>query len=278
MNTQLKTLALLLILVFGVTVMERADTLVVYLASERATAGIFNPVATFLGIDVGSSNSDYESLQTYDPLDPANNDGDKFFDEIPDDPFGINTPPPVSDSQNTVVQSSSGATTNTALSSRAPTLTCVPNVVSGGEEVIVMWACRDGAHTATSTAFDTDGETIGSTRVTPTEDTTYTIECINDLEDTDNTAASCEIGVASPALAIIATPNSAERGGTVTLSWRAQDVNSCIVTSDQHRSFERNGEEGDVLSPTLIQNTTFTLTCESVTGAIEERAVSVGVN
>jgi len=282
-HLQLKTLALLLVLIFGITLFERADVIVAYIESGQNTANIFNPVMTFLGIQTNnnSGKKGYESLQTYDPLDPLQNDGDKFFDEISDDPFSagsiINTPAPVGNAQNTVIQTSA-ATTNTSLNNRTPTLTCVPNKIGGGEEVIVMWACRDSAHTATSTNINTGGDVIGATRVTPEEDTTYTIECVNNIEDVDNTSASCEVDVANPALAIIATPRSIGRGGTVTLSWQAKDVNSCLVTSDKHRSFEKRGEEGDALSPTLIENTTFTLTCEVITGAIEERSVSVGVN
>lgn len=290
-HTQLKTLAFMLVLILGFTVFERADSITAYLDSERHTAGIFNPVAAFLGIQLGgnnnsnsSSNSQYDSLQTYDPLDPAQNDGDAAFAGIPDDPFGgssiiINTPAPNTSSlgggANTV---QSGIGTTTALDSRSPTLICVPNTVDEGEEVIVMWACRDGAYKATGTNFDTNDATIGSMRATPSVDTTYTLECVNDLEDIDNTSATCEIEVAKPALAIIATPRSVASGGTVSISWKTNDTNSCVVSSDKHRAFEKRGIEGDAVSPSLIINTVFTVTCETITGVIEERSVSVGVN
>jgi len=292
-HTQLKALALMLVLILGFTVFERADSITASLDGESYTANIFNPVAAFLGIQTGgNSDSNYNSLQTYDPLDPAQNDGDAAFRAIPDDPYGggpvINTPAPVNTSNSNSNTSSSGGgsanveysnqATNVAFNSRTPTLICVPNIVDEGEEVIIMWACRDGAYKATSSNLATEDTTVGSVRVTPTVDTTYTLECVNNMDDVDNTSASCEVEVAKPALAIIATPRSVSSGGTTAISWKTKDTNSCVVSSDNHRNFQKRGVEGEAVSPTLTTNTVFTVKCETVTGVIEERSVSVGVN
>lgn len=278
-HTQLKALVLMLVLVLGITVFERADTIAQYLDNERNTANIFNPVANFLGIPIGGSSgsSNYNSLNPSGQGGSANNDGDVGFDSIP-----LNSPSPTNAVNNdlTGAASSGGGTASTSGSIRgaAPTFLCLPKVVDGGEEAIVMWACRDGAYKATASGFETGDETIGSVRVNPSTDTTYALTCVNDVAGVDNTTGECTVEVANPALALIATPSRTSRGGTVTLSWKTKDTNSCVVTSDQHPSFERRGTEGDALSPSLISNTVFTLTCETVTGVVEERSITVGVN
>ncbi|MBL4644571.1 MAG: hypothetical protein JKX80_01760, partial [Candidatus Pacebacteria bacterium] len=158
-----------------------------------------------------------------------------------------------------------------------PTLLCLPDPIKPGEDVLIMWACRDDAYKTTAENFDTDEAVIGSVHVNPTKDTTYTLTCVNN-RTTDTTAATCTIDVANPALAIIATPRRATRGGTVSLSWKTTDTNSCVLSSSNHPNFEKRGIEGDVVSPSLTTNTTFTLTCETTTGVLEERSVGVLVN
>jgi len=163
------------------------------------------------------------------------------------------------------------------ITNTTPTLICLPSPIAPGEKTIIMWACRDGAYKTTADNLDTNEALIGAVTVSPSEDTTYTVTCVNNLKDASDTAASCAIHVANPALAIIATPRQTTRGGTVSLSWKTNDTNSCVVTSSEHSNFSRSATEGDVVSPSLTTNTTFTLKCETVTGAIQERSVGVGV-
>ncbi|MBL4644618.1 MAG: hypothetical protein JKX80_02000 [Candidatus Pacebacteria bacterium] len=284
-HIQLKALVFMLVLILGFSVFERADSITAYLDSERHTAGIFNPVAAFLGIQLGGNNRTNSSNTN----NTSQHNPDAAFNAIPDDPFGglnsntiINTPAPNGRNNQNLsggfANTQSGSGTTVALNSRTPTLVCVPNIVDENEEVIIMWACRDGAYKTTSANITTNDATIGSVRVSPSSDTTYTLECVNNVTDVDNTSATCDVEVANPALAIIATPRSVTSGGTVSISWKTKDTNSCVISSDQHRAFEKRGIEGDALSPTLIVNTVFTVTCESITGVIEERSVSVGVN
>ena len=277
-HTQLKALVLMLIFILGVTVFERADTIAYYLNSEQNVANIFNPVAAFLGIPVGRSDGggrepQYESLT---PTTAAPNDGDAGFAPIP-----LNSPSPDvaanKDLRERIAASDAGTSASGSLGGSAPTFLCLPDVVDGGEEAILMWACRDDAYKAVGEGFDTGDATIGAARVAPSQDTTYTLTCVNNVAEKDNTVGECAVRVAKTALALIATPSRTSRGGTVTLSWKTKDTNSCVVTSDRHPSFERSGIEGDAVSPALTTNTIFTLTCESVTGVIEERSITVSV-
>lgn len=170
-------------------------------------------------------------------------------------------------------------TESAAIEDRAPILLCLPSIVDEDEEAIVMYTCRDGSQTATLTANTSESvvqhnDPLGTLRVSPEQVTAYTVSC------SEGTSAQCTIRVADPALAIVATPKNASRGQTVRLSWKTKDTNTCVVTSNDtnHKNWEKTGTEGDVVTPTLIQDTTFSLTCETTTGHIEDRSVRVGVN
>lgn len=283
----LRTLALMLILVFGVSVYERGDEIVALAEGKVQSANVFNPIATFLGIggnsNTSTSNSEYDSLQANDTF--GGSDGaDDYFNSTNDD-FGgpsINTPAPVS-AQNTDLSGSAQVQTNTtteftgSLGSREPLIACIPKVLDQGEEAIVSWLCRDGAYKAVGTGFNTNDEVLGLTRVIVSEDTTLSIECVNNLTDIENTTSTCELEVARPALAIIATPSRVERGSGTQISWKTKDTNKCLVSSDKHPTFERSGTEGDVASPGLFETTTFTLTCETITGSVETRELVVNL-
>jgi hypothetical protein len=281
-HAQRKALVLMLVLVLGITTFERANTIAQFLDNERNTASVFNPIADFLGISVSGENVDTDSSYTSPNAHASNsteavqNGGDAGFGLIP-----LNSPypgsVPSSYRSGDTVQRGEAAATPKPIRGNAPMLFCLPDIVDGEEEAIVMWACRDGAYKATGSNFETEDETIGSVRVQPAVDTIYTLTCINNLPNTERTAAECTIAVAKPALAIIATPGRTSRGGMVTLAWKTKDTNSCVVTSNGHPAFERIGIEGEALLPTIVQNTIVTLTCETVTGIVEERSVTVRV-
>lgn len=171
---------------------------------------------------------------------------------------------------------SAQSTTNTSIRNATPTLLCLPDPVNEGEDVIIMWACRDGAYKTQGGNFETGEKLIGSTTVSPSSDTTYTVTCIN-KEEVNNTSASCGIAVANPALALVTTPTSVKRGEKVSITWRTSDIKSCTLTSKNFPSFEKSGIEGEVVSPRLTAHTVFTLSCETVTGQLEEKKVSVFV-
>ena len=158
------------------------------------------------------------------------------------------------------------------LSNRSPTLLCLPDPVEGGEEAMLMWACRDASNRAEGVNFDTQGETIGSIRVTPEVTTTYTLSC------SEGTSSLCTIDVIRPALAIIATPSRVTRGGTVELAWQSKDTASCRVSILRGGVFSRIGTSGSAVSPTLFEDTDVVLTCETRTGRIKERVITVEVS
>ena len=255
-NLQLKALVLLLVFILGYTVVERVDTVIVADSVQRATASV---ISDFLGIITNSSESDTETV--------TESTTGELIDELGS--ILINTPAPLA----TIVTTTSSSNLN----ERTPTLICLPEIVGANETVIVMWACRDGAYTTTSDTIDTAGETIGSVRMQPSANATYDITCVNDITDVADTAATCSIDVAQPSIAIIATPDRVDYNESTSLSWRTTDATACAVTSDTNSSFERRGVAGDISSHSLTRDTTFTLTCETITGLLEKKEIEVSV-
>lgn len=153
-----------------------------------------------------------------------------------------------------------------------PVLSCIPGTVAVGEPALVFYACGDTSISATATGFETAGAVSGKNIVHPTANQTLEVTC------SEGTSAQCLIEVIDPSLAIIATPGSIGRNGTVDISWRADDVNDCVVRSNKHSTFSRRGVKGDVQSPSLVETTTFTLYCETEVGTVPTDSVEVTVN
>lgn len=181
-----------------------------------------------------------------------------------------------------VATSASGVnTTNPAapiatLKDTPPTLLCVPGVVEQDEPALLFWSCNDESTSAevdadTDEQCETFGNTSGVMCAHPTKTTTYTLTC------SAGTSAQCLIEVISPTIALISTPRSIVRGGTVDISWSTQDAENCVLKSNALPSYVRTGVTGDVVSHTMLADTTFTLVCETRTGTIRQKEVVVEV-
>ncbi len=264
LTTHLKALSLLLALVLVVAVYDRVDTAVATGAAESHLAAVWNPVSSFLGIGADDDTADtaadtnYASLQTQQTTSTVLQQNSSVSSLLN---FG---------SPNVTAQ-------NTPLTNRTPALLCVPDAVGANEPVIIMWACRDAAATTEGEGIDTDGATFGATRVYPTEETTYTVTCLNDVDGVDDTAASCTVELPTVAAELSSSASSVGSGETVDLAWTSAQATNCALTSDRHPTYRRTGISGEVVSPPLTQTTTFTLSCETVTGAVIEDEVTVQI-
>jgi len=262
-HNQFKILAVLVVFIVSFGIFENAGTIA---ASASGTQSAASVIDAFLGIG-GNSNT-----TTNDNTNTSSSGG--YFSTVTDFFSSlISTPAATSGTSSSINMTATGS-----LSGTTPILVCLPGNIRSGESVILMWACRDGARTATGENFDTEDAVLGSIRTQPTEDTTYTINCLSDTEGVENTATSCTIHIVEPELTITATPINVPYGDTTAITWNATDVNSCTVTSDAHFGFSRTGTTGDITSPSITKDTTFTLTCEAKNGLLEKTELKVNAS
>jgi len=242
-----------------------------------------NPIASLLGLPQssgggsgssgGGASGSRGSSSTQPPIIRDTTSPGSILDDSGVFDFISNTSIPATGPTN----ASTGVSQGQSIYGTDPTLFCVPNPVESGESALLMWACRDGAVMTEGENFDTEKKLIGKAFVTPTKDTTYTVSCINDIPNVEDTERSCIVEVTNPALAIIPSSHSVARGQSIKLSWKTADTTECTLTSSEHPTFNRSGIEGEATSPTLTQATTFVLTCETTTGSLREKAVDVKV-
>lgn len=167
---------------------------------------------------------------------------------------------------------STTAPNSVSIAGTNPVLSCIPGTVAAGEPALVFYACGDTSTSTTATGFETAGAVSGKDIVYPSTNETLEVTC------SEGTSAQCLVEVITPSVAIIATPSSTVRNGTVDISWRGDDVNDCAVRSNKHTAFSRRGITGDVQSPSLAQTTTFTVYCETEVGTVVTKSVEVTVN
>lgn len=185
---------------------------------------------------------------------------------IVEDTTSVNTSSGATSFSNSASELVSGVITGTQ-----PALLCVPGVVVQGEPALLFYACGDASSRAEGVGFETSGAVAGKTTVYPDSPATFEIAC------SEGTSAQCSVDVIKPSLAIIATPSNTVRNRTVDISWRAEEVTDCIVRSNMHSTFSRRGITGDVVSPSISQNTIFTLVCETEVGTLIRDTVQVTV-
>lgn len=186
-------------------------------------------------------------------------------------------------SQNTDTNglSNSGSVQATYLS-KEPILTCLPNKVVKNEPALIFWQCKNGSQTSVSQNFQTDGKSMGKTRINPSVTTEYELTCGSSNVSEQVTRAACNIEVINPALALVVSDTSVPMWEKVNITWNSLDTQNCKLESDDDNSkyahWERNGTEGDVYSHSITKDTVFTLTCTTGTGMEKKKSVTVGVS
>lgn len=310
MNTQLlPTLTLMLGIVFSFYTYEVSQAVFVDTQQAQVYSSLQGAVQAFLGLGntapTGSYSSTTNNTQTHSSFDgtdatfagseaeyaqyngfPDQNYTGTFGDDgsIRQTGAGIQTTDTssyygsvqnitqaVTQTGAATTQTNVNAPNATSIVGTNPVLSCLPGTVAAGEPALVFFACGDTSTSATGTGFETGDAVSGKARVYVQDNTTLGVSC------DEGTSAECLIEVVNPSLAIIATPSSVARNGTVDISWRGVDVNDCVVRSNRHSSFVRQGIQGDAPSPSISQDTTFTLICETEIGTVQTRTTTVTV-
>lgn len=190
-----------------------------------------------------------------------------------------------------------------------PEIRCTPKDMEEGKSATVVWSCPDGSRRATSLAkhlngtplaetesFYVEGKTSGSQKVYPQSATIYAVRCISTKGKRSGTS-SCSVRTVprvntpmrtgiipvvkqSPTsdmkLSIVADPVKIRVSSQeVTISWRATQVDSCVVTGPN--GYKQETTQGSVSGTSDKPGPlTFTLTCKKGTDT-RTRSVKVDV-
>ena len=141
-----------------------------------------------------------------------------------------------------------------------------------GAGVTLSWSCPSGTYNSSNGSnFSTGGALSGSTLVSPTANTTYTLTCGS---SSGNSTGVTTITVDQPSLSIAASPDRARKGRTSTVTWSAQYVTpgSCYVTSNSPAVPSWSGDSGSQ-EATISVITVFTLTCSTPAGSVSRSAI-----
>ncbi len=129
--------------------------------------------------------------------------------------------------------------------------------IAPGETATLTW---DSAlvTSCSGSNFSTGGSLSGSTGVTPTYSTEYTITCITTQGATISASAGVDVSnPGNPNVAVVATPSNVTSGGYSDIRWTATNATSC--TPEWWSSSQATS--GTVRIYNIAANTTFEKTC-----------------
>lgn len=153
-------------------------------------------------------------------------------------------------------------------------LLCLPALTQANEPALLAWYCPSGV--AASTNFTTDDTSYGLIEITPAETTTYSLTCNARTDTATPTEHTCTITIINPSLAL-QSPDAVTAGASANIYWSSIDTTACTLTSNTNSTFRRVGISGDIQSHAIYEDTTFTLECETKSGSLISKEVSVGV-
>lgn len=156
------------------------------------------------------------------------------------------------------------------------TLTADPQAIDEGESALLEWDSTDADECVASDGWSGTKSTSGSQTVSPSETTTYSLEC-----EGDGGTGSDEVMVTvTPAeepedvtVEITANPMNIIEGGSSTLTWNSDNADSCTASGGWTGDKAVDGSQS--VSPTAT--TTYTIECEG-DGGTDSDSVTVGVS
>lgn len=162
-------------------------------------------------------------------------------------------------------------------------ISCQPQTADVGSEIAVSFACQNSA-TSGGSGFSTNGEMSGSRTLTMPQPqlgqhtVTYGLTCSNQGQVH---SAQCTININKAAIVLVANPKTVKSGAQTTIGWVTSGMESCSISSSNaafnttHAS--STGTAGSAKTPALTESTSFTLVCETKTGATKTASTTVPV-
>lgn len=142
------------------------------------------------------------------------------------------------------------------------TLTGTPSTIDAGQSCILAWSSTH-ATSCTGTGFSTGGQTGGSVSSGALSQTsTYQVTCTGP-GGSASSQATCTVLV--PDVSITVNPERVVAGGSTTVSWSAQNVNSCTITRNgsawKSLTADANRTVSGSVQDTITTQTVYAATC-----------------
>lgn len=140
-------------------------------------------------------------------------------------------------------------------------LSASPTSIENGDSSTLTWSSSGDVDSCTSDDFATGGATSGSTDVSPSSDTTYTVTCTGPDGSDDDSAT---VNVFAPIVATLtASPSLITNGESSTLTWSSSgDATSCSGSG-----FATGGATSGSTDVSPTENTTYVVLCEGPAGS-----------
>ncbi len=129
--------------------------------------------------------------------------------------------------------------------------------INEGDPATLTWNCKNSS-SSSGVNFSTGGAASGEAQVSPLETTTYTIVCSNGGE------GRITVVVLHPILALTANPTRVRSGNASTLTWSAQNVDTCSLAGP---GVSASGTSGSQSTGPVTVESTYTLTCQNTAGS-----------
>lgn len=140
-------------------------------------------------------------------------------------------------------------------------------VINAGDPVTIEWGASTEATSCSGLNFSTGGAVSGSTTVSPSSDTTYTILC---TYASGTFQSSAFVDVINSTINLSANPTQVRSGNQSTIVWSATNVDSCTTTGPG--GFSKNTISGSAPSGPLTQQSVFIFTCQNAGGTLSRTA------
>lgn len=173
---------------------------------------------------------------------------------------------------------STGSFTTPASCAPTATLSALPSTIDQGQSSTLTWGSVNATSCTSAGGFSTGGATSGSASTGALSSTAiYQVTC-DGLGGT-SAPAFATVTVLVPSVSIGASPDRVLAGATTTVTWNAENVNSCTITRNgsvwQNLTADVNRDVVGTTTDTITTQTSYRITCANNAGASAAVATKV---
>lgn len=163
-------------------------------------------------------------------------------------------------------------------------ISCRPQEADVGMSIAVSYACRNSA-TSGGSGFSTNNQLSGSATPTveaPTLGSDSVIYGLTCSKDGKTDSAQCVVKINSTSMVLIVNPKDVASGEEANIGWITSGMESCTISSPTLSSFTSNNAgntspSGVAKTSSLVEDTTFVLTCTTKSGGTKTAETTVNV-